>query len=252
MKRINDVLFIAHDNYGSREIFTYLYENNKDVTFHVAITTGLYYRKSFINSIIKILKEASFWFSLSRFIELKKYQIKGDTLVARLKKFKVNYFYTNDINDDDTFEIIKGIKPDAIFSTFTMHILKNRLIKYPNFGAIACHPSMIPEYRGLEVFFWALANNETESGVSVFYVSEKIDFGRIISQKKFTIDINETVESIYIKLTKFCAIALSDVLFRLKLGKELETKPIEGKGSYFPMPTVEAYNKFKKTGRKWR
>lgn len=249
---VKNVLFIGHDNYGAREIFTHLHKNNPDINFHVAVTTGLYYRKSFFKSVVKLLREASFWFSLSRFIELKKYQFKGDTLVSRLKKFNVNFFYTNDVNGDTAFERIKEISPDVVLSTFTMHILKKRLINFPKYGAIACHPSMIPEYRGLEVFFWALANGEKESGVSVFYVSEKIDFGRIIYQKEFPIDEDETVESIYIKLTGLCAKAVNNVLLRIKSQEEIETKPIVGKGSYFAMPTREAYRKFKQTGRKWR
>ena len=54
-----------------------------------------------------------------------------------------------------------------------MHILKKNVIKLPKFYTIGCHPSILPNYRGLEVFFWALANGERESGVSVFYMEKK-------------------------------------------------------------------------------
>ena len=56
-----------------------------------------------------------------------------------------------------------------------MHILNKNVIRLPKISTIGCHPSILPNYRGLEVFFWALVNGEKESGVSVFYMTEKIN-----------------------------------------------------------------------------
>ena len=249
---IKKVVFIAHDNFGSREIFTRLVTDHPDVTFQLIITQGLYYRKGFVPSIIKMLREASFWFCFYRFIELTQYKIKGDTLEGRAKKFDVNIYKTHDINGTAANDFIRGVAPDVIFSTFTMHILKKNTIQLPRVATIGCHPSILPEYRGLETFFWVLANDEKHSGVSVFYVAEKIDAGEVIMQEPFEVSDGETVDSIYRKLTNICARLLSETLSVLKTNGTFKTFPQVGKGSYFPMPTTEAYRRFKKLGKKWK
>jgi methionyl-tRNA formyltransferase len=110
----------------------------------------------------------------------------------------------------------------------------------------------LPNYRGLEVFFWALANGERESGVSVFYITEKIDAGKVIMQEKFTIDHDETVKSIYKKLTKICAKLMSQTLHKISKRESFNEHPQIGKGSYYPMPTRKAYKKFKQSGKRWK
>jgi methionyl-tRNA formyltransferase len=249
---IRKVVFIAHDNYGSREIFTKLFTDHQDVTFQLIITQGLYYRKSFLESIFKMLKEASFWFCFYRSIELLIYKIKGDSLESRARQFGVNIYKTHDVNGAKANNFIRSVEPDVILSTFTMHILKKNTIGLPRVATIGCHPSILPEYRGLETFFWVLANDEKKSGVSVFYVAEKIDAGEVIMQEPFDVAADETVESIYHKLTVICARLLSDTLSILKNNGQFNRYPQVGKGSYFPMPTKEAYKRFKKSGKKWK
>jgi folate-dependent phosphoribosylglycinamide formyltransferase PurN len=249
---IKKVVFIGHDNYGSREIFTTMIEDHKDIEFLLVVTTGLYYRKSLVQSILKLLKEASFMFSFNRFLELLKYKMKKDSLISRAKSRGVRIYYTDDINGEKAIAVLKEFQPDVIYSSFTMHILKERTIKLSKVATIGCHPSILPHYRGLEVFFWALANGETSSGCSVFYVAEKIDAGQVILQEKFDIDEKETVESIYTKLTLICARLMSESLRRLRNNEPFTIFPSEGKGSYFPMPTRAVYKKFMKTGRKWK
>ncbi len=249
---IKKVVFIGHDNFGSREIFSRFIIEHPQIEFFLIITQGLYYKKSTATSIIKLLKEASFWFSVSRFIELLKYKLKNDTLEKRAKKAGVKIYFTKDVNNARSNRIISDFSPDVIYSSFTMNILKQRTINLSKVASIGCHPSILPHYRGLEVFFWALANGESKSGCSVFNISEKIDSGQVILQEEFDIVSNETVDSIYKKLTEICAKLMSLSLTKLINGEKFEIIPSLGKGSYFPMPTKECYKKFKNRGGRWK
>ena len=164
---------------------------------------------------MKLLKEASIAFVSSRFIEGVIFSLKGDTLKKSAADHKVKFILSKDVNGDETYNILNKFNPDVILSTFTMHILNKNVIRLPKFSTIGCHPSILPNYRGLEVFFWALVNGEKESGVSVFYMTEKIDAGKVIMQENFTIDRDETVKSIYKKLTKICAKLMSQTLYKI-------------------------------------
>jgi folate-dependent phosphoribosylglycinamide formyltransferase PurN len=252
---IKKVIFVAHENDGSRELFTKLYEDHKkDIDFQVIITTGLYYRKSLIASIWKMLTKASFWFCFHRFLDLLQYKSKFDTLEKRAKKWNVPVYFSNDINDETTTAYIKSLQPDLMFSTYTMHILKNHVINIPKHGTIGCHLGLLPNQRGLETFFWVIANEEKETGVSVFYITEKIDKGKLIMEERFDIPADETVTSIYKKETEMTGAMLSKTLSKLKNNESFESISIpEGrKEKYHGMPTREAYRKYKKLGKKWK
>ncbi len=248
---IKKVVIVGHDNYGVRQILTSLIEAHQNIEFGVIITKGLYYRRSVVASIVKMLKEASIIFCFKRFIDIAKYKLKGDTLYSRVKRKGITFYFTKDVNDSSTRDFINKFAPDIILSTFTMHILNKSTIGLSHVATIGCHPSILPNYRGLEVFFWALANGETSSGVSVFYMDEKTDVGRVIAQERFDIDSEETVESIYDKLTRISAKLLVDTLEKFKQGQDIPIIPSSGKGSYFPMPTRGAYKQFKRRGRRW-
>ena len=47
---IKKVIFIGHDNFGSREIFTKMVKDHPEIEFLLIVTTGLYYKKKFINN----------------------------------------------------------------------------------------------------------------------------------------------------------------------------------------------------------
>ena len=73
-----------------------------------------------------------------------------------------------------------------------------------NFGhkIINIHPSLLPKYKGLNTHKRVLKNKEKYSGCTVHFVTSKLDSGRIISQKKITIDKNETESSLKTKILK--------------------------------------------------
>jgi len=67
------------------------------------------------------------------------------------------------------------------------------------------HPSLLPKYAGgmdLDVYGEVLKNNEKETGCTLHEVSEEVDSGKIILQKKCEIEDNETPETLKIKVQK--------------------------------------------------
>ena len=54
----------------------------------------------------------------------------------------------------------------------------------PKFGTFNLHASLLPEYRGAAPIHWAIINGETKTGVTTFFIDDKIDTGEIILQKE--------------------------------------------------------------------
>jgi methionyl-tRNA formyltransferase len=173
------LFLVGHDNSGSQTIFKSLLAAFPDATFELAITTGLYYRKTVLQSVVKMLRESSFIFCASRAVEMFLHRIKGESLSTIAKSAGVPCFTTDDINGQDALACIRKFAPDLIVSLYTMHIYRAEVLSIPRQAAISAHPSVLPNYRGLEVFFWAMANGENEIGVSVFKLTPRIDLGLI-------------------------------------------------------------------------
>lgn len=79
------------------------------------------------------------------------------------------------------------------------------------------HFSCLPKYRGMYTSAWPILNGEKTSGVTLHYIDKGIDTGDIIDQDVFTIEEDETAESLYLKYiehgTKLVLRRIYDVLF---------------------------------------
>ena len=70
----------------------------------------------------------------------------------------------------------------------------------PAYGTFNLHASLLPQYRGAAPINWAIINGENETGVTTFFIDEKIDTGEIIAKKVALIDSNETAGTLHDKL----------------------------------------------------
>ncbi|KXN99980.1 methionyl-tRNA formyltransferase [Aequorivita aquimaris] len=70
----------------------------------------------------------------------------------------------------------------------------------PEFGTFNLHASLLPQYRGAAPINWAIINNEKKTGVTTFFIDEKIDTGSIIANKEVYIEKDETAETLHDKL----------------------------------------------------
>ncbi len=72
----------------------------------------------------------------------------------------------------------------------------------PTYGTFNLHASLLPTYRGAAPINWAIINGEQKTGVTTFFIDEKIDTGHIILQKEVSIAPNETAGMLHDKLMK--------------------------------------------------
>lgn len=67
----------------------------------------------------------------------------------------------------------------------------------PVYGTFNLHASLLPQYRGAAPINWAIINGETTTGVTTFFIDEKIDTGAIIAKKEVPIAPTETVGTLH-------------------------------------------------------
>lgn len=240
------LVFICGENFGSRIVLEQLnfLASVQEVT--IFITDGLYYRKNFVQSVLKIFREASLIFVSIRFLELIGFLISRKTVTSLAKESGWEIIRTRDINSPEVLNAIRLKKSDFVFSFNTFHILGEDLINCCKSGVVGFHPSLLPSYRGLEPFFWVLANQENQTGITLFSVSQKIDAGNIIFQKVLELSRSERMSKLYIILNQLGGSAINDyILGNLKNLESIEIPRTVN--SYFPMPTREGMRKFRAT-----
>ena len=103
------------------------------------------------------------------------------------------------LKNEEFLDELKSLKANLqIVVAFRM--LPNIVWKMPEFGTFNLHASLLPNYRGAAPINWAIINGETKTGVSTFFIDEKIDTGNIILQEEVLIDENEIVGELHDKL----------------------------------------------------
>ena len=100
----------------------------------------------------------------------------------------------------EVYEEHKKLKPDLNVMAFVTSILPDSILDYPRLGTIQYHPSLLPKHRGGSAINWAIINGETKTGVTTFYINERIDTGEIILQDKTAIHSDEKAGALHDRL----------------------------------------------------
>ena len=152
---------------------------------------------------------------------VKKYALSENLPVLQPKNLKNNDF----IKD------LEALKADLqIVVAFRM--LPKVVWQMPKLGTFNLHASLLPEYRGAAPIHWAIINGETKTGVTTFFIDEKIDTGEIILQEEINISKTETVGHLHDKLMFLGAKLVAKTVNYISEGNittqkqpELEEKP---------------------------
>ena len=83
-----------------------------------------------------------------------------------------------------------------------MKILSRNFIKEFNGKIINIHPSLLPKYKGLNTHVRAIENKDKFAGCTVHYVTEKLDSGKIIMQKKIKLAAKDNQTTLAKKVLK--------------------------------------------------
>jgi methionyl-tRNA formyltransferase len=79
-------------------------------------------------------------------------------------------------------------------------ILPREVYSLPKLGSFNLHASLLPKYRGAAPIQWAIMNGEKETGVTTFFLQDKVDTGSILLQQRVPIGTNDNAGEIHDRL----------------------------------------------------
>lgn len=98
--------------------------------------------------------------------------------------------------DDKLTEAIDGSKAELVILAGFMHILTDTFVKNYRGRLINIHPSLLPEFPGLNTHQRAIDAGKKESGASVHFVTEQVDGGPVFMQVRVPVETNDNADTL--------------------------------------------------------
>ena len=110
-------------------------------------------------------------------------------------------FQPEKLRDEEFLAQIKNLEAD-IFVVVAFRMMPKVLFSMPRLGTFNLHASLLPDYRGAAPINYAVINGETKTGVTTFFINEKIDEGNILLQAETEILLEDNAYKIFKEDTK--------------------------------------------------
>jgi methionyl-tRNA formyltransferase len=114
--------------------------------------------------------------------------------------------------DEHFISELRAARPDLIVVVAYGHILPQVILDLPRFGCLNVHTSLLPKYRGAAPIQWAIANGETETGVTIMKMDAGMDTGGILSQTRTPIVPQDDSASLHHRLAQLGAELLMETI----------------------------------------
>ncbi len=141
------------------------------------------------------------------------------------------------LRDEEFLTQLKGLDAD-LFIVVAFRMLPQVVWDMPKLGTFNLHASLLPHYRGAAPINWAIINGETRTGVTTFFLNDKIDCGAIIMQQEVEILPSDNLENLYNRLMDVGAKLVTQTVDAIDKG---EVKPIvqnQNETLYRPAPKI--------------
>ncbi|HIK21437.1 MAG TPA: methionyl-tRNA formyltransferase [Synechococcus sp. M44_DOE_062] len=137
--------------------------------------------------------------------------------------------------DAEVLAALQALAADVFVVVAYGQILPLTVLQMPKLGCVNVHGSLLPAYRGAAPIQWAIANGETETGVTTMLMDEGMDTGAILLQAKLPIGSEQTSLELAPQLAQLGAELLVETLLKLEKG-ELTPIPQDGSlATYAPL-----------------
>jgi methionyl-tRNA formyltransferase len=127
-----------------------------------------------------------------------------------------------------SIETLKSIKADYFIGIHFPYIISSEVLNIPKIGFLNLHPAFLPYNKGWHTPSWAILDG-TPYGATLHFMSEELDKGDIVYQKKVEVKPNDTANSLYKKV-----LTLEEEVFKeafddlLSLNSKREKQNVKG------------------------
>ena len=147
-----------------------------------------------------------------KFSAVKEYALKNELKLLQPTNLKDDNFLTDLKSLNANLQVVVAFRmlPEAVW-------------RMPKLGTFNLHASLLPNYRGAAPINWAIINGESETGVTTFFIDDKIDTGAMILNAETAIGNNESAGELHDRLMQLGSETVTQTLALLENGKVTTT-----------------------------
>lgn len=129
------------------------------------------------------------------------------------QKNKINHCFYTDFTQMESW--VEAQRSDLMITYKVPFLLPKSVFDNPKYGSINIHPSLLPQYRGANPWFWIYYNMESKSGITIHKIDEYEDHGDVLAQACFSITLGSPLSLLQEEAEKV-AINLLNQIFESK------------------------------------
>ena len=160
-------------------------------------------------------------------------KLKGSAIKKYALENKLKLLQPKNLKSEDFISNLKALNANLqIVVAFRM--LPKVVWQMPLYGTFNLHASLLPDYRGAAPIHWAIINGEEKTGVTTFFIDEKIDTGNIILQEEVIVSKDEIVGELHDRLMNIGANLVSETVLHIQNNSVTTHKQMQGSEKIAP------------------
>lgn len=167
-------------------------------------------------------------------------EISESPVKRAARALRVEIHQPERIRRPEIVEQLKKLAADVMVVVGYGQIIPQSIIDLPQYGILNVHASLLPKYRGAAPIQWAIANGETETGVTIMQIDAGLDTGDILlKSQRVAIGPDETAPELSARLAALGAQLLLEVVAAIEHGNLSREKQNNAEATYAPILTKE-------------
>ncbi len=162
-------------------------------------------------------------------------QIAESPVKQAASRLGVPIFQPERIRRPENVEALRSFAADLMVVVGYGQIIPQTVIDLPRYGILNVHASLLPKYRGAAPIQWAIANGESETGVTIMQIDEGLDTGDMLLKSAISIQPNETAPELSARLAPLGADLLMTAIRKIEGGTIQREKQNNADASYAPI-----------------
>jgi methionyl-tRNA formyltransferase len=138
------------------------------------------------------------------------------------QKLGLEVYQPERIRDAEAIERLRELKPDLVVVVAYGQIIPASVLSIPGLGAVNVHASLLPRHRGAAPVAHAILAGDSETGVTIMRMDEKLDHGPLLATRATQIGAQEDAAVLTSRLAEMGAQLLVETLDHLEEMKGVE------------------------------
>ncbi len=161
---------------------------------------------------------------------------------------RLPYLEAASIMSPESLDFIRAARPDVIV-TLMHQIVKGELLTLASKGIVNIHPGLLPAFRGIQPYFWALSEGAGRTGVTLHLIEDDgVDTGGVLASASFSVPPKSSVSLVYYLTARCAASVLGETLSLMEEGRLTAKAQSPDEGSYYRWPDSAAFSRLWKNG----